>query len=82
MAVPALPTQKDPLYSWVYDNVHATYGEHWATLYDSSADGSISLAIALTYRAVQLLLEAQSDEEDEDDGPSQAPPGSPGPWAF
>jgi hypothetical protein len=81
MAVPTLPTQKDPLYSWVYDHVHANYAEHWADLYDRSADGSLSLAIALTYRAVQLLIEAQPDDED-DDGPPQAPPGPHGPWTF
>ena len=82
MASPILPTTKDPLYRWVYDNVHATYGEHWADLYDSSADGSISLAIALTYRAVQLLLEQNSnDDEDDDGGPPQENPGS-GTWPF
>jgi hypothetical protein len=68
VAKPTLPTQKDPIYAWVYDNVHAIYAEHWADIYDKSADGSLSLAIALTYRAVQALLESQGED---DDGPEE-----------
>ena len=64
--------EDDELLSWVYNHVHAVYAEHWSRLYDCCPDNAISIAVLLTYRALQIALEDRltttDDEEDTDDG--------------
>lgn len=64
-----LPDPSDPVYGWIYSNVHATYAEHFSDLYDECPDGSISLAVALTYRAIKTIISIEEpDYDDEDEG--------------
>ena len=69
MAIPDLPPDSDPLFSWAKDNVHANFAEHYSHLYDICPHGAITLAVKLTWRAMGLLLEAN---DDEDEGPGES----------